>query len=251
MSELNWFANYDKPLIKGHGLGHKRSSTNKFQRIRPPLGLTSFTVNKRLELPYQYIPRYDQGAEGACVGFGWSWAMSILNKRYYAARKLYLEAQFKDQWPETPPEEGTSVTAGAMILRDQGHWRFARGITFPLAAAEGISDFKMVQSVDDIRYAINSGVPVVLGINWYSNFDHPIWTDIGAGGSRWWIGLDSQNLGYIRGGHAICCFGARDDIQAVTLVNNWGPDYPIVYMPYKTLERVIKEDGECLMPVDR
>lgn len=251
MSELSWYKNYDKLLIKGHGLGHKRDLVRRLDRFRIPVAALSFTVNKRLELPYQYIPLYDQGSEGSCVGFGLSWAMSILNKRYYAARKLYLEAQFHDSWSDTPPEEGTSVTAGGIVLRDQGHWRFARGITFPLAAAEGIQDFRMISTVDEVRYAINSDIPVVFGINWYSAFDQPLWVDIGKGGKRWWIGLDTNSLGYIRGGHAICCFGARDDIEAVALVNNWGHDYPIVYMPYKTLERVLREDAECLMPIDR
>lgn len=251
MAELSWYKNYDRPVVKGHGLGHKRQLVRRFNRLQMPVTATSFDVNKRLELPYQYIPHYDQGSEGSCVGFALSWAMSILNKRFYAARKLYLEAQFRDPWDETPPEEGTSVTAGGIVLRDQGHWRFARGVTFPLAAAEGIKDFRMISMVDEVRYAINSNIPVVLGINWYGAFDHPSWIDRGVGGRRWWIGVDHQNLGSIRGGHGICLFGARDDIEAVALVNNWGHDYPIVYMPYKTLERVLREDGECLMPIDR
>ena len=40
--------------------------------------------------------------------------------------------------------------------------------------------------------------PVVLGINWYSNFDSPVQKD-----GAYWIGLNPKNLGYVRGGHAI------------------------------------------------
>lgn len=40
--------------------------------------------------------------------------------------------------------------------------------------------------------------PVVLGIGWYSTFDNPVIDSKG----RYWIG--KGNLGYIRGGHAIC-----------------------------------------------
>lgn len=40
-------------------------------------------------------------------------------------------------------------------------------------------------------------VPVVLGINWYSNFDSPV-----KDGRTWWIGRG--DLGSIRGGHGIC-----------------------------------------------
>jgi len=41
-------------------------------------------------------------------------------------------------------------------------------------------------------------VPVVIGVNWYSTFSDPV---VGSDG-RWWIGRG--DLGYIRGGHAVC-----------------------------------------------
>jgi hypothetical protein len=40
--------------------------------------------------------------------------------------------------------------------------------------------------------------PVVIGVNWYSNFDHPVRDSRG----RWWIG--KGDLGRIRGGHCVC-----------------------------------------------
>src|SRR5262249_26468429 len=40
-------------------------------------------------------------------------------------------------------------------------------------------------------------VPVVLGINWYTNFDSPV-----KDGLTYWIGRG--DLGTVRGGHAIC-----------------------------------------------
>lgn len=43
-----------------------------------------------------------------------------------------------------------------------------------------------------------SKVPVVMGVNWYANFDRPEQDERG----RWWIGRD-PNLGHIRGGHAV------------------------------------------------
>ena len=41
---------------------------------------------------------YDQGHEGACVGFAASRAMSLLNRKRYDARWLYHEAQRVDEW---------------------------------------------------------------------------------------------------------------------------------------------------------
>lgn len=253
MAKIAWYKNADIEVTPGHGLGRKMDEKNHARNMFPRLmtiGVPA-VVNKRLNLPYQYVPKYDQGSEGACVGFAWSWAMSILNKRFYAARKLYLEAQFIDPWSDTPPEEGTSVVAGATILASQGHWRFARGVTFPIAAIEGIQSFRSARTVDDIRYAINSGVPVVFGIDWWSDFDSPVWGDFSKGGNRWWIGRNPLSLGNIRGGHCICCFGARDDIEAVTLVNSWGSNYPIVNVPYKTIQFLLDRGGEAIVPVDK
>lgn len=251
-----WWQNKEGIYVPGHGLGRKeRDEPPPFRRLMAPLELKNgpatqtFTVNKRLSISYDWLKRYDQGAEGACVGFGWSWCMSILNRRFYAARKLYLEAQYIDPWSDTPPEEGTSTAAGATVLLNQGHWRFARGITFPMAAMEGIKDFRWAHTVDDIRASIYAGVPVVIGINWYSNFDSPQWIDVTKGGYRWWVGRGE--LGRIRGGHCVCIIGARDDIEAVTIVNNWGLNYPIVNMPYETMERMLRENGDAIIPIDR
>lgn len=251
MPALPWYTNADRPVVGGHGLGRRVSAVRPFPRLlRPPTLTNTFTVNQRLDVPYQYIPKYDQRAEGSCVGYAWSWAMSILNRRFYAARKLYLEAQFHDTWSDTPPEEGTSIVAGAQVLQTQGHWRFARGLTFPLALAEGIVSFREATTVDDLRWAIGNHIPAVLGIDWHASFDAPEWVDVGAGGPRWWIGRGI--LGPIRGGHAICCCGARDDLDAITLINSWGYDYPrTVQMPYATVQKLLDDGGEALIPVDR
>lgn len=253
---LPWYTNADEALRPGHGLGRRvhegRVPFGRFGAMTTAMMIPAFTVNKRLELPHQYISKYDQGAEGSCVGFAWSWAMSILNKRFYAARKLYLETQFVDPWSDTPPQEGTSVISAAEVLQKQGHWRFARGITWPLAISEGISQFRVARTVDEIRSAIYLDVPAVAGIDWMSDYDSPQWIDIGKGGKRWWIGLDPDRLGTLRGGHAICLFGARDDIEAFVLVNNWGVNYPIVHLPYKTMEkRILNAGADVIIPTDR
>lgn len=243
------------PFIPGHGLGHRPQpgpSLLKRFGAHPRALTTTARVESRLEIPYQYRERYDQGAEGACVGFSLSWAMSIFNRHFYDAGALYHAAQLIDPWPETPPEEGTSVEAGATVLMTQGHWRFVHGVTKAVALFEGIKEFRHAASVDELRTAISIGSPFVLGINWYANFDRPVWGDFGQGGNRWWIGRSTSELGAVRGGHAICGCGARDSIGAFTLVNSWGHDYPIVNIPYETVELLIREEGaEAIIPVDR
>lgn len=48
---------------------------------------------------------YNQGKEGACVGFGWSRFMCLLNDELYSARWLWDRAKETDQWPETNPSD--------------------------------------------------------------------------------------------------------------------------------------------------
>ena len=71
---------------------------------------------------------YNQGQEGACVGFGSSEMMSILNHRRYDARWLWNEAKKIDEWPDTNPgdDNGTSVRAAMDVLRTEGHIREGR-----------------------------------------------------------------------------------------------------------------------------
>lgn len=45
-----------------------------------------------------------------------------------------------------------------------------------------------------------AAVPIIIGVDWYSNFDNPVKDKDGS----WWIGKDKNNLGFIRGGHAVC-----------------------------------------------
>lgn len=203
-------------------------------------------VELNLLLP-RYRVRYDQESEGACVGFSSSWMTSILNRRLYDARWLWNRAKEVDEWPQTNPgdNEGTSVRAAMDILRGEGHRRVSRGVAGPVSLAEGILENRWASKVDEIRTSIASGTPAVLGCNWYANFDRPV----ARAGDGHWIG--EGPLGTVRGGHAICVYGASDRRQAVRLVNSWGERYPLVWLPYATLQRLIDEDGEATLATDR
>lgn len=64
--------------------------------------------------------------------------------------------------------------------------------------------------------------PAVWGINWYSDFDQPVKKN-----DEYWIGLDSNNIGYNVGGHAIAqpFFGAGD-------LDKWYQWYDQGYSPH-------------------
>jgi hypothetical protein len=209
------------------------------------LDATVAAVERTLPLP-PYRLAYDQGREGACVGFAASWLMSIFNRRRYDARWLWDAAKRVDEWAWTNPgdQHGTSVRAAMDVLRQHGHSRVFRGRTHPPAASEGILANRWATTVDEVRTSIASGAPVVLGCNWYTNFDTPQ-----RNGRGHWIGRG--DLGRVRAGHAVCLYGASDRAQAVRVVNNWGTRYPLVQMPYATLERLLREQGEATLVTDR
>jgi len=218
--------------------------------VVPPAG-----TEKSLGLPWWW-KQYDQGEEGACAGFGHSSMMSITNHYQrrretgqdvtfrYAARWLYLEAQFIDGWDDTPPEEGTTSRAACEILRARGHRRVQRGVTGPESLDNGISAYRWATTIDEIRAAIYSGRAVTIGINWYDSFDGAWIID----GERW---LPQGNLGSIRGGHCVCLYRMSDRRQAFMLMNSWGAHYPPTWMPYATLKRLLSEDGEAVVITDR
>jgi hypothetical protein len=157
---------------------------------------------------------YDQGAEGACVGFGWSRCMTILNAgEHYAARWLWDRAKETDEWPQTKPgdDEGTSVRAAGNVLSNKGHvsWdhvkshgdHIARGTCTP-ARNDGIVRYRWATSVDQVHLMLQNGKANRLG--------------------------------------------------AVPVLNSWGTNYPHrVWMPDDVLARLIKEDGEVAIPTDR
>ncbi len=206
---------------------------------------TASRVEKILTLPYK-LDKYNQGSEGACVGYAATWMMSILNHRYYDANWLWNMAKKVDIWPDTNPgdNEGTTVRAAMDILRGLGHMRIVNKKQKGPSKADGILENRWAKNVDEVRTAIQKKNPVTIGVDWYTNFDAPV-----QKGKEWWIGEGS--LGRIRAGHAVCVYGASDKRDAVKIVNNWGLTYPCVWLHYEILEKLLKDDGEVAIVTDR
>ena len=71
------------------------------------------------DLAQRWWSWYNQGVEGACVGFGCSRAQSLMKRQTFEAFWLYHQAQAIDGQPL--PHEGTEVRCGLEILRTKGH----------------------------------------------------------------------------------------------------------------------------------
>jgi hypothetical protein len=156
---------------------------------------------------------YDQGREGACVGFGWSRCMSMLNDKLFAARWLWDRSKEIDQWPDTNPgdSDGTSVRAAGDILRKSGHvpWEDQYADDDHVERAE--YDPKRRQGVKAIRWA--------------------------------------RSVDQV---HAALGNDRADQLGAVPYLNSWGTGYPYrVWMPDDVLDKLIDDQGEVAIPTDR
>lgn len=221
-------------------------------------------VERILRLPRWRVGKYphDQGREGSCVGHAVALERAITNAAElghgvrYDPIALWRAAKAIDEWPATKPDDdrGTSVKAAYEIARTVGLARVehmelengrprAVGAQAPSAAA-GVSEYRWARTVDETRAAIAAGVPVAIGIDWFTGFDTPI-----ARGSEFW--LPASSLGRVRGGHSVALYGASDRREAFRLANSWGKSYPLVWMPYAALEQLLARNGEAALVTDR
>jgi len=234
-------------------------------------------VNRELKLP-AWHKTHDQGMEGSCVGHGAAMERAITNTRQnvtslspwpqvrrYNPLHIWNEAKKIDEWDDTNPgdDNGTSVRAAYDILRTQGAQR-VKGMKvnadgrpypvwpstgeYPVEVSEGIAANRWTTKVDEMRACIGGGIPVVIGVNWYSAFDYPVERRISAFRTEYWF---SENTGSIRGGHCVCVYAASDKKQAFKIKNSWGNVYPEAWMSYTLMQRLLNEYGEAAIVTDR
>jgi hypothetical protein len=150
---VNWYVEFDAPVKDADG--HFWIARDaKLSKVRgghcvclKPRGTTD---------PDAWYDFYNQGDEGACVGFGISRLTSQLNRKLYDGFWLYNQAKKIDEWPGED-YDGTSVRAGLDILRTRGHCAVDGGLTKPEAIGEGIKANRWARSVDDVLTTLGYG----------------------------------------------------------------------------------------------
>lgn len=170
---IPWYDAFDRPTQDSKGRWWIRST-----RLGSVRGWHAICVKPgQLTDPLTWYTFYDQGQEGACVGFSSSRAMSLWNRTRYDARWLYRQAQLIDEWDDTPPEEGTSVKAAFEILRTKGAKRYPSGV---IAPQDGISAYRWAKNVDDVHAVIQTPLANTLGgvpllNSWGDAYPHVVW----------------------------------------------------------------------------
>jgi len=178
---------------------------------------------------------FDQGTEGACVGFANGHELAAkpaevpsppLSDRF-CRESIYWEAQRIDDYEggaypgATPQYEGTSVLAGAKVLKALG----------------AIKEYRFSFGLDDLILGVGYFGPAVMGTLWYSGMYRP----------------DRNGhihvSGDIRGGHSYLVVGVDVRRHRFRIRNSWGRtwgDDGEAWISFKDMLRLLQEDGEAV-----
>lgn len=158
---------------------------------------------------------YNQGAQGACVGFGSSRMMTLLHGNEFDARWLWDEAKLADGDPNTNPgdDNGTMVHAAMDVLRLRGHVPWG-----PAAQAADVDFANRDLLNPDASYELKT--------------------------VRWATTVDQMRL--------VLSSPWNDHLQAFRLLNSWGRAFPHgVWLPYKAMERLLSENAEVALVTEK
>lgn len=181
---------------------------------------------------------FDQGTEGACVGFSLGHELSarpaeVRGLTYdYLVKDVYHEAQKIDPWSggsypgASPFYEGTSVLAGVKVLHKRGFF----------------GSYRWAFGINDLVMGLGYNGPAVLGINWYSGMYEP--------DNNGFI----KPTGYVAGGHAILARAINVKKGYITLRNSWGKNWGIngdCYISIEDMDKLLRENGEAVFMLNR
>lgn len=149
----NWYSAFDNPYTDEKGIHWlvKPGSTD-FGRLRG--GHCVCLATRPMHDLTSWWQFYDQGEEGACVGFGWCRALSIMNRSRYDGFSHYHLAQQLDEWPGED-YDGTSVRAGGDVARDYGGFLVWRGKNIGCKPMHGIRANRWAYTVEDMAACLS------------------------------------------------------------------------------------------------
>lgn len=183
----------------------------------------------------------DQGQEGSCVGHGWTGELVSSPRPFKTAPEhghefavnLYSRAKVLDEWPGED-YSGTSVLAGAKAVVEKGF----------------MGSYRWAFGVEDVRSAVISEGPVVIGIPWRQGM------------------YEASNgvvsvTGNVVGGHCLVLTGYNPRARLVGQPgyheifrwrNSWGLGYGLngnAFIKIEDLAGLLYGGGEACVPQDR
>lgn len=185
-------------------------------------------------------PILDQGREGACVAFADSGELSSSPTRVKSvddafALSLYQDVRATDRAMGNNFSSGASTNAGAKTLQAKGY----------------ITEYRWAFSVEEIRAALITEGPVIIGIEWRDGMYYTKPNGL----------VDIS--GPVVGGHEILLNGytprrklAGDSVyrELFRWRNSWGADYGLNghgFITAEDLATLMSRDGEAVIPMGR
>lgn len=183
-------------------------------------------------------PVLDQGAEGACTGFG------VTNELLYfpvavpgldatfAREKIYWVAQRDDEWPggaypdANPQYEGTAVLYAIQAAVDLGYYK----------------EYRWATSERELALGVGHLGPAIIGVDWYERMFKP----------------DSNGFihptGNKAGGHCTLLTGINVNDGYYTLHNSWGPSWGTngnCKIKRTDMAKLLRDNGEACIITQR
>jgi len=199
---------------------------------------TRTAAKKHRSYTWRCDATFDQGMEGACVGFALGHELAARPAEVrdltskFLREQIYWEAQKIDPWAggaypgANPRYEGTSVLAGIKVVKKLGY----------------IDEYRWAFNMDDLMYGIGHNGPALLGIPWYYNMYFPNKAGV------------IVPTGMMVGGHAILARAINLKTGMITLRNSWGPLWGVggdCYIKIDHLQYLLEKDGECAFLMKR
>ena len=176
----------------------------------------------------------DQNGWPQCVAYAWKhWLTSspLQQGKNVDTAEVYRAAQIVDEWPGEN-YDGTSVRAGAKVLRERGF----------------IGNYLWATTVDEVKNWVLVNGPVVVGTNWYSHMTEGISVEYPLRG--FWV----KPEGTLLGGHAYLISGYSLRMHAFRILNSWGTAWGErgkAWLAEEYLEQLMLEDGEVCTAVEQ
>lgn len=175
---INWYRSFSKPEKVGSRYFIGRG--NEWGPIDGGHAICSLPSGSRDLITWWYF--YDQ-VGGSCTGFSTARMLSHYNRERYNALDLYRRGQEIDEWPETPPEEGSSVRAVFEVARTVGPRRMFGKYSYPNDPKLGIEAYRWAGSVEEILSALgydenHIGIPLIN--SWGPSYPHIVYLDLDA-----------------------------------------------------------------------
>jgi hypothetical protein len=178
---------------------------------------------------------FDQGELGSCTGNAMAGALmteplwkSGRNLTEKDAVTLYKAATRLDSIPGVYPPNDTG-SSGLAVMKAATKAKYISGYAHTFSLAQLLGSL--------VRY------PGILGVNWYDSFDEPR-----SDGE-----CPLKRGARIRGGHEVQLFGIDVGKKQVWCYNSWGSRWGgkrdgTFCFSYKTLERLLHEQGDATFP---